>query len=129
MRTARHPGSRHVFVDRSGRRRRWAVAVGAGFAAILLLSLTLLVAGLSGASPVHLPGFPEAGRHAISPTPAPTSKSTTAPALNSSTAPAKPTPSATSAVPAPTPSPASSSAQGRRPSNAPSHPPHPSKSR
>jgi hypothetical protein len=126
MRTARQPGSRHVFVDRSGRRRRWAVAAGAGFAAVLLLSLVLLVAGLSGASPVHLPGFPEAGGQAKSPTPTPTAKSTAAPAPSTSV-PGQPTASATSTVP--TPGSVSTSAPGRRPSSAPSHPPHPSKSR
>jgi hypothetical protein len=48
-----------VFVDRSGRRRRLVVASGAAFAVLVLLALTMLIAGLFGASPVPLPGLPD----------------------------------------------------------------------
>jgi hypothetical protein len=48
-----------VFVDRSGRRRRLVVASGAAFGVLVLLALTMLVAGLFGASPVPLPGLPD----------------------------------------------------------------------
>jgi hypothetical protein len=47
-----------VFLDRSGRRRRLFTIVGTGLAAAALAALGLLVSGLSGASPLHLPGLP-----------------------------------------------------------------------
>jgi hypothetical protein len=53
---------RPVFVDRSGRRRRLVVASGAAAAVLILLALITLVAGFSGAAPLHVPGFPDFGK-------------------------------------------------------------------
>lgn len=53
-----HRGNDPVFLDRSGRRRSIAVASGAALGAGLLAGLILLVTGLFGASPLHLPGLP-----------------------------------------------------------------------
>jgi hypothetical protein len=73
---------RPVFLDRSGRRRRVVLFAGSGIALVLLTSLALLVAGLFGAAPAHIPGFPDPGsdragndRPVVTPvpTPAPTS--------------------------------------------------------
>jgi hypothetical protein len=47
-----------VFVDRTGRRRRLVVAAGLGLGGILLAAIAVLVAGLSGAAPLPLPGLP-----------------------------------------------------------------------
>jgi hypothetical protein len=59
----------HVFLDRSGRRRRLLKIVGAGVATSLVTVLLLLVAALSGVSPVDLPGLPHAaGKDAARPT-------------------------------------------------------------
>src|SRR5690242_19368089 len=49
-----------VFVDPTGRRRRLVVAAGLGLGAILLAAIAVLVAGLTGAAPVPLPGLPGA---------------------------------------------------------------------
>jgi hypothetical protein len=51
-----------VFVDRTGRRRRLMVTVGAVLATGLLASIGLLVAGLFTGASVPLPGWPEPGR-------------------------------------------------------------------
>lgn len=48
-----------VFVDRSGRRRRWTVLAGTGMAVGLAASLTLIVMGLLGGSPSAVPGWPD----------------------------------------------------------------------
>ncbi len=61
------PGAHHlkpepVFVDGSGRRRRLARILGAGLAAGLMASLAMLLAGLFGSSPLHLPMLPDLGR-------------------------------------------------------------------
>ena len=41
------------------------VVVGAAVGSLLLATLGLLVAGLSGASPVRVPGFPDSGRAVV----------------------------------------------------------------
>jgi hypothetical protein len=46
-----------VFVDGSGRRRRWAIFLGVGLGVGLMLSLVLIIAGLFGASAIPLPGL------------------------------------------------------------------------
>jgi hypothetical protein len=96
---------RPVFFDRSGRRRRLAVVVGSGLATALLIALGLLVAGLSGASPAGVPGFPDrdgdAGGAAADPpttpprTSPPPSRSTGAGLTPSPSAPATSTPAPT----------------------------------
>jgi hypothetical protein len=65
--------TRPIFLDRSGRRRRVVVASGAAAAVLMVLALTMLVAGLFGASPIPLPGLPDLGRPAPSPQAPPTS--------------------------------------------------------
>jgi hypothetical protein len=40
------------------------VAVGAGAAVLITLALVMLVAGLFGAAPLHVPGFPDFGKQA-----------------------------------------------------------------
>jgi hypothetical protein len=49
-----------VFLDPTGRRRRLVVAAGLGLGGILLAAIAVLVAGLSGAAPLPLPGLPGA---------------------------------------------------------------------
>jgi hypothetical protein len=49
-----------VFLDPTGRRRRLVVAAGLGLSGILLAAIAVLVAGLSGAAPLPLPGLPGA---------------------------------------------------------------------
>jgi hypothetical protein len=58
-------GRPSVFVDQSGRRRRLMVVVGTAVGSLLLATLGLLIAGLSGASPVRVPGFPDSGRAVV----------------------------------------------------------------
>jgi hypothetical protein len=60
MRPAAPRAARPVFVDRSGRRRRLVLAVGLGLAGLFSAALVLLVVGMSGASGLHVPGFPDA---------------------------------------------------------------------
>lgn len=50
--------TRPVFVDGSGRRRRLILVAGSAIGVLVVLALVMLVAGLFGASPVHLPGLP-----------------------------------------------------------------------
>jgi len=47
-----------VFLDPTGRRRRLVIAAGLGLGGILLAAIAVLVAGLSGAAPLPLPGLP-----------------------------------------------------------------------
>ena len=61
-RSRRSWGRAAVFVDQSGRRRRLMVVVGTAVGSVLLATLGLLIAGLTGASPVRVPGFPDSGR-------------------------------------------------------------------
>ena len=51
-----------VFLDRTGRRRRLMVTVGAVLAAGLLASVAVLLAGLFTGGPMPLPGWPEPDR-------------------------------------------------------------------
>ena len=83
MRRHRQAPGRPVFLDRSGRRRRVVLIAGSSLAVLLLTSLALLIAGLFGAAPAHIPGFPDSGadragndRPAVTPvpTPAPTTR-------------------------------------------------------
>ncbi|GIG61563.1 hypothetical protein Lfu02_59350 [Longispora fulva] len=53
-------GDSPVFVDPSGRRRGVVRLVGLGLGAALVVGVALVVAGLFGASPVPLPGWPGA---------------------------------------------------------------------
>lgn len=110
------PRSRPVFVDQSGRRRRLAVLIGSALGGLLIAILGLLLAGLSGAVGVPLPGFPDAGRQAdTSPSPEPQGG---LPAPQ----PAPPAPEQTAAA-----SPREPQLTRRVPTQTPSHPPRPSK--
>jgi hypothetical protein len=115
-----------VFVDRSGRRGRLVKLIGAVVGGLLVVVLGLLGVAVSGASPLRVPGFPDAGNHAegenatpaatpdaaqtSGPRPGPTSGSVVRPN------PATPTASVTTSVPATKP--------GRT-----SHPAHPTPSK
>jgi hypothetical protein len=55
-------GGDPVFVDRSGVRRRLVTIAGAGLGTALAVGCLALVAGLTGSSPVPLPGFPDSGQ-------------------------------------------------------------------
>jgi hypothetical protein len=109
---------RPVFVDRSGRRRRLAVLVGSSLAVVIVVAIVMLLAGLSGVSPLSVPGFPDVA------------KQTKAPAVEPSQAPAGqrpvvPAAQPTTASPTESPSPSKSS-----PRHIPTQtPPHPSKSK
>jgi hypothetical protein len=47
-----------VFLDRSGRRRRWFVAAGTAGGLLLSTAALALVAGFTGAGPGSVPGWP-----------------------------------------------------------------------
>ena len=121
MREPRGPGSRPVFLDRSGRRRRLALLVGTSLAIALLTTLGLLIAGLSAASPVTVPGFPEVGGRVggggAAPTTSPTADARPPAPAGTPAQPERVTRSTTSAAPTSSPGPGS-----RR---NPTHPPHP----
>jgi len=113
-----------VFLDRSGRRRRLVLLVGGCVGTVLIASIALLGVGLSGASPVHIPGFPDAGRHAGGSSPEPIGA---APSTGS----AEP---GTGSAPLPVVTPGSGATASpettnprRIPTHTPSHPPKPSK--
>jgi hypothetical protein len=105
------------------------VAIGAGLAVFLLLGLAFLAAGLSGVAPMDLPGFPAAGGHA-SPTGTPL-RSTRTPEPQLSGSGGATVTAGTSQAPGTTPAPttATSTKPGRRPSTAPTHSPHPTRTR
>lgn len=116
---------RPVFLDRSGRRRRLVLMVGAFVGVVLVASLGLLAAGLTDASPTRLPGFPDAVRQVEPATPAPSESSAV-----------ETTPTSSSeqqvAVPATLPTPGASvpgvqASHGRNPTHTPSHPPKPTR--
>jgi hypothetical protein len=48
-----------VFLDRSGRRRRWLTLFGVSMAVVLSGVLALLVLGFTGTSTLRVPGFPD----------------------------------------------------------------------
>lgn len=113
-----------VFVDGTGRRRRVVAVIGAGLAAALLVALGLLVSGLFGMSPVHLPGLPN-GAGAPARGRSPSAAAPEPSATRSRSVPSRlPTPSAAAPARTPTAGQASASAtpHGRRPSQTPSHP-------
>ena len=102
-----------VFVDRTGRRRRLVVAAGLGLAGVLLAALAVLVAGLTGAGPLPLPGLPGANHGvmrgevgAVDPAPSPSNRRRTpSPTPNPVPAAAtggSPTASPTASTPTPT---------------------------
>ena len=97
----------------------------------LLIGLAFLAAGLSGVAPMDLPGFPAAGGHA-SPTGTPSLRPTRMPEPQLSgsaaaTVTAGTSPQAPGTTPAPTA--ATSTKPGRRPSTAPTHSPHPTRTK
>jgi hypothetical protein len=64
MTTARmHRANRPVFLDPSGWRRRLLQVSGAVAGAALLSALVLLILSFAGASPIPLPGLPDARRN------------------------------------------------------------------
>jgi len=114
-----------VFLDRSGRRRRLVKAVGVGLGAVLVASLALIVAAVSTASPVHLPGFPDIGLNAGHPAGVTATPTPSGPARPGSDGRAGPVPSASAigdVVPTATASPSGRSKPGRGPTQTPSHP-------
>ena len=64
MREASRLRAKPVFVDRSGRRRRVVKLTGAVLGGLLVVALGLLGAAVSGASPLRMPGFPDADDNA-----------------------------------------------------------------
>jgi hypothetical protein len=48
-----------IFVDRSGRRRRMVAVLGTAIAVVIVVALVAVAAGLSGVSPLRVPGFPD----------------------------------------------------------------------
>jgi hypothetical protein len=62
---------RPVFLDRSGHRRRVIAVAGGAAAVVLVIALVLFAAGLSGVSPLRVPGFPDPARQGSQPTVAP----------------------------------------------------------
>ena len=106
-----------VFLDGSGRRRRIMKIAGAFAGVLLVVSLGLVVAALSGTSPVQLPGFPTVQREGVQATtppvqPAPTNDGTTNPVTN-------PSPGVASRT---TPATAKTQGVGHGRTNQPSHP-------
>jgi hypothetical protein len=126
MRDARPPRVRPVFLDRSGRRRRLTVLVGTSLAAALLASLALLLAGLSGAAPIGVPGFPDRGEQAGADGGAPEDWSPTAGPDARRPQPTPEPPVAISTL-APTSAPPDPPGRGRDPSRTPPSHPRPSK--
>ena len=134
---ARHRDStpiRPVFVDLSGRRRRYLAGVGASVAAVLTVALVMLGAGLAGLSPLSLPGFPDPARPTTGPSAQPGNVPANGRPLTLNTDPSQDpasapgvtqtsTPPATSG-PSPTPSPTS---PRRTPTQTPSHSPRPTR--
>lgn len=93
-----------VFVDRTGRRRRWARTVGVVFGGVLVASLALVGFGLVSGTGVPLTNWPGARptREAARPGPSATARHTPQPSATRSaagTAPAAPAPTATPASP------------------------------
>ena len=117
-RPVRHRPPRPVFLDQSGRRRRLVVASGIALGVILLAGLVVLLAGFSGASGLHVPGFPDANPVNVEPEPTPTENVTEEPATFGTT-PADASPSAS-------PDPDRTSPR-RIPTQTPSHQPKPTK--
>lgn len=112
-----------VFVDRTGRRRRFFLIAGLASGAALVLASILLVAGFTGAGPGRLPLLPESAGEQLR-VPA-TAKPTEAPRTNRS--PDRPTASPRPA-PSGTPGPAGTTAVAPTPSktnhrNVPTHTP------
>lgn len=56
-----HRGTDAVFVDRSGRRRRWLNVLGVALGGVLVAGLGLLAATLAMGHPVPLPNWPDSG--------------------------------------------------------------------
>ena len=113
---------RPVFVDRSGRRRRYTVVLGAGLAVVIVVALIMLVAGLSGSAPLNLPGFPDLAKPAKV-TPGPTTQQSVVPP-GAGTVGAGTVGSTPAETPDPTPS---TSSPRHVPTQTPSHPPKPTK--
>lgn len=53
--------ARPVFVDRSGRRRRFFTFVGGGFGVLLVIGLIIVASSLFTGGPAQLPGWPGTG--------------------------------------------------------------------
>ncbi|NUT32869.1 MAG: hypothetical protein HOV79_07320 [Hamadaea sp.] len=53
--------ARPVFVDRSGRRRRFFTFVGGGLGVLLVIGLIVVASSLFAGGPAQLPGWPGAG--------------------------------------------------------------------
>jgi hypothetical protein len=117
--------ARPVFLDRSGTRRRVLTVVAAALGCGVCGALTLLVLAFAGASPVSIPGFPQA--HPVTKPPSAGSGAQAGGALPARTS------DTTGTVPGRTASPTSladPSSTTTKPGHQPSHtPPHPTKSK
>jgi len=124
MREVSRLRAKPVFVDRSGRRGRLVKIIGAVLGGLLVVVLGLLGVAVSGASPLRVPGFPDAGNHAEgdNATPAATADAAQTPG---------PRPGPTNGLvvrPAPA-TPNASIMATTKPGRAPSHPAHPTPSK
>lgn len=98
-----------IFVDRTGRRRRFTVLVGICLGVVLTISLAMIVVGLFTGSPAPLPGWPERGHEqqrddaVIGPVVQPPPPAPSATATGTRSHPKAPAASATRAAASPTP--------------------------
>jgi hypothetical protein len=105
-----HRAGKPVFVDRTGRRRRVVIVTGAAVGILIVVALVMLITGLTGSSPLHVPGFPdrpgEVPVAAPTTTPEPSASETPQPDLapNAGSVSATPTRTSNRHVPTQTPS-------------------------
>ena len=59
------PDSEAVFVDRTGHRRRLVVGTGVALGAGLLVTIALVIAGLTGVASLPQPGLPDANHRVM----------------------------------------------------------------
>src|SRR5947199_6141636 len=121
-------GESPVFLDQSGTRRRWFVALGMTGATVLAVAAAFLVASFVGGGPAGLPRLPlvpglpgPAAHQADAATGTPDATPSTA---GHGTRSASSTPDAAGPTPTPTPSSPSPTASPTRHGNAPPHPSH-----
>jgi hypothetical protein len=116
-----------VFLDGTGQRRRLLKVVGLVGGSALVAILVLLVLAVSGSTPVHVPGFPDA-RRSDHPTVAPAAPGGgSGPQRTTGAGGALSTAGGSPASPPPaTPTP---STGATKPGRVPTTPPHPTKSR
>jgi hypothetical protein len=129
MHRPRRPAlGRPIFLDRSGRRRKLVLMAGAFVGVVLVASLGLLAAGLTGASPTHVPGFPDAVRQVEEASPAPSDSSSLSSSSPSPASTPDPSQQAPGTLPTPGASPVATS-HGHDPTHTPSHAAKPTRTR